>query len=144
MSAMSQIKEIIYEILVTNGKCTLEDIKNVAVERGIEISNESTLVRSTMYQLTKKDKRIQRTGRGIYRLDENKEVDESNDLTKVDCETIEYLKETEKRLTVIIDYLKNFNWFQSTDADVSRARKLGISLKKFNETLDKKIKELSL
>lgn len=144
MSTMSQIKDIIYDTFAAKGKCTLEEIKNTAAEMGVVIPEESTLIRTTMYQLAKKDMRIERVGRGIYHFVEKKEIDEKKDLKEVDCETIEYLNETGKRIAAIIDDLKKINWFQSSDIDVSRARSIGICLKKFHEDFEKKINELSL
>ena len=142
MSSMSRIKEIVYELLAANGRCSLEEIKKVALERNIEIPPESTLIRSTIYQLAKKDSRIQRAERGVYRWAENSTEDKRKEQITGEDDIEEYLKETEIKILEIMEELKNFNWFESSDSEVARARNTGIRLKKFYDAIDKEMKDL--
>ena len=66
MSKSSEVRSVIYDLLKTNGNCTLEEVKKESANRGIELDSKSNTIGLAMGQLLKKDPNIKRTGRGAY------------------------------------------------------------------------------
>lgn len=160
MSIMSDIRDTAYELFNEKGECTLAEIKAAALEKGITIPRKSTLVRSTIYQLSEKDPHIKRVDRGRYRyiadvkdqqcqsLNEKedhivsaKEVI-APDSIKEEDRLIDYLNMTQHELMIFFKELENFKWFQSSDEEVERVRKRGIKVKAFYEAIGEKVNKV--
>ena len=69
MSLRSQIIEVAEELLRSQGQFTLAQAKEILRLRGVVLPPKSTLVRSTIYEMMKKDPRIRFLDRGVYGLE---------------------------------------------------------------------------
>lgn len=148
MSTMSQIKDIVYNILLSNGKCTIKEIQVAAIENGIMIQPGNTIVRSTVYQLMKRDPCIQRCGRGRYRYVpeskmEKREMYDNNGM-EGDMNDMEALEESDKKddilnypdsaaeeMLKVVRELAHFNMLQANDLDIQVACETKKKLKAF-------------
>lgn len=148
MSTMSQIKDIVYNILLSNGKCTINEIQTVAIENGIIIQPGNTIVRSTVYQLMKRDPCIQRYGRGRYKYVPDSKLEkivvhdndniggDINDMGAVDASdkkdnVLNYLDSAEEEILKIVKQLAHFNLLQASDLDIQMACERRKKLKAF-------------
>jgi mRNA-degrading endonuclease RelE of RelBE toxin-antitoxin system len=158
---MSQIKDITYDLLKSKGECTLREIREYALREQINIPPKSTIIRTTMYQLTEKDPNIQRIARGKYRYmsvfdEENKTDIKREELTPllnndyhkesviVEDENLQKLDRIETELIVLINELENFKWFQSDELEIKRIRKSGRRLKELYKNIGERVDKLSL
>lgn len=147
MSTMSQIKDIAYKILLSKGECTIKEIQTAALENGIMIQPGNTIVRSTFYQLMKKDSCIQRCERGRYRYvleskldkrvvhDNNMEGD-INDMEAVEVsdrrdDVSNYPDGAEEEILKVVRQLAHYNMLQASDVDIQVACERRKKLKAF-------------
>lgn len=157
MSVMSEIKEITYELFKTKGECTLAEIRESALSHQVEIPLESTIIRSTMYQLMEKDSRIKRIARGKYQflpeMESKKDmitseslqiISHDKDTSILEDDVLRNLDKIEAELVSLTKELENFKWFQSSDAEITRIRRYGERLKKLCVNINKRVEQLSL
>lgn len=66
MSMKSEVRRVAYQLFMEQGELSLTGLATQLALEGFAVSPQSTLIRSTIYDLQKKDSRIQRIGRGKY------------------------------------------------------------------------------
>lgn len=145
MSMRAHIIEITKELLVENGQFSFSEVKKVLEKEGVVFSPKSTAIRSTVYDMVKKDPRIVCAGRGVYRLasepnsfrisagecDEKQKTAEdpverqsSKQVPGISGDSVmTYLDDTEKQLEFIAEEIVKMNWLQSSETQVLLAKK---------------------
>ncbi|WP_195282336.1 hypothetical protein [Harryflintia acetispora] len=161
MSLRASVIKTIQELFDSQGILTIAEVRERLKESGVNISPNSTIIRSTIYQLKEKDSRIRREGRGAYRLvSENGEFvnekldkkaiatqnivsDATGEITSVENDNvISYLNRTEKEVITILSQIEKFKWLQCTEAEVILMRKRCARVQELYETIGLKLQKL--
>ena len=148
MSICAEIRDIAYNMLYTEGTCTLEQIRVEMRNRGIPLDgNTAATVRATMSQLIRKDENIKRAGRGYYEYVKSKENLDGGMLTKKEKtmelqeDDMKEMDKLEQKALEVIREVGKFDWINGSDEDVDRIRKKIKRLKELNKTLKKECAE---
>lgn len=156
-SIRSQVLEIAWDLFRTQGRLKLTEISAVLKKRGVELSPNNTVIRSTIYQMMKKDPRIQRKGRGEYEWLGKEDCKMGNapekDLSHGRCmpakeagpvdERIAYLDQTEKELLAILSQIENFNWLESANGEEIKMKQYWTRLKSLYANIGIKMQKIA-
>jgi len=145
MSLHSQIVHTAQNLLITKGELTLSELKEELLRKGIELDPKSSIVRSTIYEMQKKNPHIQRVDRGVYRLihedtlsshsTPNNDTPTPNTTPESPDEILSYLEETESKLLSILQEITDVNWLTSSDDQLYLFRQRWARIKSLSSTL---------
>ena len=142
MSKSSEVRSVIYDLLKTNGNCTLEEVKKESANRGIELDSKSNTIGLAMGQLLKKDPNIKRTGRGAYEYiqsDKTANMVIKEETDRKECSNAAEIARLEKLVVDIIQKSRNFDLMTGTDEDIYDIRECIKNIQHLYKTIEKEL-----
>lgn len=128
MSLHKKVKEIIFEILKDGEMHSIEEIKMVASQNGVEIEQGNPVIRNVVYRLKQEYPNFTSPERGKYKMNlDNQNTDEFD--TSSFKQAIEIVSER-------IDQLRVLDWRICPEVDLKLARRDTDCLKKISEKID--------
>ena len=153
MSLRSQIIEVAEELLRSQGQFTLAQAKEILRLRGVVLPPKSTLVRSTIYEMMKKDPRIRFLDRGVYGLEgwepaeelpaaaEQQEL-QSQEETQADSFAAQ-LEETQAAILAVLARLESDYWLECSDEETLELKRKWALIRSFCDSVECRMSRLT-
>lgn len=129
MSQQKKLKEMIVELLRDGEIHSSEEIRELALKKGIIDDEKSTSIRNAIFQLKKENCDFITPEKGRYMLQTRESHKHDGSKMSFD-QTMEIVDD-------IIDSLSHFNWINCTDAELAQARQHMAQLKKMADRVTK-------
>ena len=127
MSLVAEITKVIREVMMDGKEHPLSEIKAKLAERNIKIKKGSSALHSTIYKMKQRGE-IATLEPGIYRLEQNRLAI----LAEQRSFSTQELQQILPRLKSTMQTLKNFNWMQCSDVELTEAREKTTLLEKMS------------
>lgn len=154
MSLRSQVVQVSQELLDTTGELTFEKVRMRLESQGITIPQKSSIIRSTVYQMRKKNPDILLVQKGVYRLAQKQEKkpaplpepparEQASWKAPVQPDSAsKSITQIDQQLMELFSQLENFKWLEHTDEEILEMKHTWRLLKALYAAMGKRIRRL--